>query len=92
MVLPVPGVNDPSLDVLVFLTVVLENMATEMAHVIVHQTVHPSSSPLSESMLDEHMLGVRSLIVDELASCYYIPLPLSTIHTKEPADSALRMY
>ena len=92
MVLPVPGVNDPCLDVLVVLTVVLENMATEMTHVIVHQTVHPSSSPLSEDMLDEHMLGVRSLIVDELASCYYIPLPLSTIHTKEPTASALRKY
>ena len=52
MVLPVPGANDPCLDVLVVLTVVLENMATEMTHVIVHQTVRPSSSPLSEDMLD----------------------------------------
>ena len=92
MVLPAPGVNDPCLDVLVVLTVVLENMATEMTHVIVHQTVHPSSSPLSEDMLDEQMVGMRSLIVDKLASCYYMSLPLLTIHTKEPTASALRKY
>ena len=89
MVLSVPSVDDPCLDVFVVWLVIFHDMSIVMTHVIVNQRANLTSAPLTKDLFHEQMFVEHILIVDELCSSNNVAIPFATIHAKDPSTSSI---